>query len=126
MSNIRVLLALDPPLLREAVRCHLEREAGIEVVGEVQDPVDLLIAVEQFQADVVLHSWPTSEETPGVCTNLLLEYPDLVAIGLSPDGDVAYISRLEIATNAHPVRGMQHMLGELRQAVDERSLSLIS
>ena len=51
---IRVLLADDHHLVRQALRALLETSVGIEVVGEAEDGHDAVRAVRRLQPDVVV------------------------------------------------------------------------
>jgi DNA-binding NarL/FixJ family response regulator len=53
-SMLRVLLADEQSLFREAVRVVLAREADIEVVGEARDGLQAVAEVERFKPDVAL------------------------------------------------------------------------
>lgn len=53
-STLRVLLADEQSLFREAVRVVLSREADIEVVGEARDGLQAVAEVERLKPDVAL------------------------------------------------------------------------
>jgi DNA-binding NarL/FixJ family response regulator len=53
-SALRVLLADEQSLFREAVRVVLSREADIEVVGEARDGLQAIAEVERLRPDVAL------------------------------------------------------------------------
>ena len=121
MNKVQVLLALDSGLLRQALLDLIEREQDLEVVGEVDDPVDLLVAVGATQANVVLLHCPgiqgrTCEDgaAPGICTHLLNEYPDLFIICLSEDGDLACLCRQAISTTVMPSLSLTGLLKGIR------------
>jgi len=61
----------------------LQQQSDIEVVGTVLDPVELLVAVGDTQADMVVVTLPDSGDTPGICSHLLHEYPQLLILALS-------------------------------------------
>lgn len=98
MRKVQVLLAVAPRMLRDLLRNRIEAEPDLEVVDEVLDPVDILLAVKQTAADVVLVTVPVSDATPPLCTHLLAEFPDLVVIGLWPEAQsaVTYRNTLDI------------------------------
>ena len=81
--QVRVLLANRPRALRARLARLLQRQSDIEVVGTVLDPIKLLVAVEDTQADVVVVTLPDSGEIPGICSHLLHEYPQLLILALS-------------------------------------------
>ena len=59
---MRILLADDQPKIRFALRLLLEREPGLDVVGEAAEAESLLAQLEATQPDVVLLDW----ELPGL------------------------------------------------------------
>jgi len=59
---IRVLLVDDHAVVRKGLRALLEREAGLEVIGEAQDGDQAVKAVERLRPDVILMDL----EMPGV------------------------------------------------------------
>ena len=117
MKTIRVLLAVESSTLCDVLKGQIQEQRDVEVVGEVIDPVELLLAVGATQADVVIHTWPESEETPGICSHLLLEYPDLLVIGISPNEDRAYACRQAISTTTLPTAELGELFAEMRQTV---------
>ena len=58
---MRILIADDQPKVRFALRVLLERQSGLEVVGEAADIEDLLIQLSVTRPDLVLLGW----ELPG-------------------------------------------------------------
>lgn len=90
MKKIKILLANRPRMLREVVREMIEAQPDMEVVREVLDPVDLLVAVGDTQADAVILDLEDSEE-PGLTSHLLAEYPDLTILGLAANAKRVFI-----------------------------------
>jgi DNA-binding NarL/FixJ family response regulator len=90
------LLANRPETLRISLATLLEQQSDIEVVDTVLDLKELLIAVEDTQADVVVLTLPDSGEIPGICSHLLYEYPQLLILALSSARDRACIYRQAI------------------------------
>lgn len=117
----RVLLAVEPEILRDALSDTLERSEGVELVGEVDDPVDLLLAVEETRADVVLQSFPTPEELPAICGHLFAEYPYLRVIGLSPNGGPSYVCEQKVSVRPLPEAGIEELLSEIRKIAPSAS-----
>ncbi len=113
MKKIRVLLANRPRMMREVVKELIERQEDMEVVGEVLDPLGLLVAVRETEADAVILGVMDSEE-PGLCSHLLAEYPNLTILGLASDGKTAFIRprRQEIDDPSE-----ESILGALRHAI---------
>jgi DNA-binding NarL/FixJ family response regulator len=81
---MHVLLADDQPRVRFALRVLLERQVGLEMVGEAVDAKGLLAQTEATHPDLVLLGW----ELPGLASvgwlSTLREiHPDLYVIALS-------------------------------------------
>jgi len=99
VSNIQVLWAVEPRLHSDVWKQLIQGEPDIQIVGETYDPVDMLVAVGQTHANVLVHSWPDSPRMPEICSFLLQEYPELLVIGISPKADVyAYACQQTITT----------------------------
>lgn len=116
MKKIRILLANRPQMMRELVRDMINRQNDMEVVGEVFNPVDLLVAVRESEADTVILALRDSPEV-GLCSHLLSEYPNLTIVGLTSHGKNAFIEqlcprRMEIVDPSE-----KSILSVLRQAV---------
>ncbi len=116
VEKIRILLVDDHVILRAGLRALLGTEPDMEVVGEVLDPLDLLVAVKEMEADAVILAVKDSEE-PGLCSHLLAEYPNLAILCLALEGKSAFIEqlcprRLEIVDPSE-----DKILSALRQAV---------
>ncbi len=86
-DHIRVLLADLPAILVQVIMEKIEQQDDIEVIGRVQDPVELLRAAAE--ADVVLISAPQIDPPPGICSHLLNEYPEVKILVLADHQDVA-------------------------------------
>lgn len=52
--NIRTLIVDDEPLARDGLRLRLEREEGVEIVGEAVDGPSAVHAIESIRPDLVL------------------------------------------------------------------------
>jgi len=93
---VKVLLANRPEALRTGLATFLQQQSDIEVIGTVLDPIELLVAVGDTQADVVVVTLPDSGEMPGICSHLLHEYPQLLILALSSARTRACIYRQAI------------------------------
>lgn len=104
MRKIQVVLAVAPRMLREPLRMLLEGESDLQIADEVLDPVDLLMAVKDAEANVVIMTVPDAEEIPAICTHLLTEFPDLLVIGISSTANRAFTYRSTI--DCEPLSGL--------------------
>lgn len=112
---IRVLFAVESSAVCNRLRDLIGQDPDVEVVGEVADPIDLLVAVNRTQADVAIVKWPQSGELPGICSHLLTEYPDLLVIGIPLREDRAYACRQRIARTRLPT--MEGVVSEIHRRV---------
>ncbi len=82
--GIKVIIADDHVLLREALRQTLERETDIEVVAEANDGAEALRLAKEVAVDVVIMdiSMPSIDGVNATRT-LLAEQPSLSVLALS-------------------------------------------
>jgi DNA-binding NarL/FixJ family response regulator len=93
MKKIRILLANHPRLLRELVREIIERQPDMTIVGELLDPLGLLLAAKDTEADAVIIALRNSE-APGLVSHLLAECPNVTVLGLVSQGNTAFIVQM--------------------------------
>ena len=86
MRSIRILARKHEELLDRLAELQLDEVPGIEFVGEVREVLDVLMAVKQKKADVVVAS--DSAEDRGMASHLLSQFPDVTLLILSQEGDV--------------------------------------
>jgi DNA-binding NarL/FixJ family response regulator len=113
---VRVLLANSPRALRTHLARLLRLQSDIEVAGTVLDPIDLLSAVEETQAAVVVVTLPASGEMPGICSHLFYEYPELVILALSSTQSRAYVYRQVIEVEQLSSPSDEDILAAVRKA----------
>jgi DNA-binding NarL/FixJ family response regulator len=89
VAPILVLLAMLPPMVRDALKEVVADQADMRVVGEVNDPVAVLLAVGRTQADVVVLGMQDTE-LPGIASHLLDQYPHLKILAISPERRQAF------------------------------------
>ena len=90
---MRVLLIDDRPQMRSALRCLLEQEPGLSIVGEAAETKGLLAQVHEIRPDLVLLDW----ELPGLQAADLL--PSLHVLRCPPKV-VAFSERREARQEA--------------------------
>jgi len=119
VKHTKILLAVESPLLRELLCERIENEGGVAVVEQSVDSIDLLVAVGQAQADVIIQTWPENGEMPSICSHMFLEYPDLIVIGLPADSDRAVVCRQTIAKTEFQGVGLQDLFSTILHPVAE-------
>ena len=97
-ADVRVLVANRPRLLRELVLSTLCEQPGINVVGEVQDEMDVPAMVAQTKPDFLLIALDESRRRPPLCDQLLRSFPALriIAVALDTNVGIFYWASLEI------------------------------
>jgi AmiR/NasT family two-component response regulator len=87
-TNVRVLVANRPRLLRELVLSTLSEQAGINVVGEAEDEHDVPSLVAETRPDFLLIALDESKRRPPLCDLLLRDFPALRIIAVAPNTNV--------------------------------------
>jgi DNA-binding NarL/FixJ family response regulator len=104
-----------PRMMRDVFKQMLE-QPDIEIVGELDDPLGLLLAAGRTHADVVILGL-NDAEFPGVSTHLLSEYPHIKILGVTEDGRRAYLYELRPQKVAVGEVSPQGLLKAIRSAV---------
>ncbi len=111
------MLASRPQMLSEVIRGMIERQPDMELVGEVVDPIELLIAVRGMLVDVVLITPIKAAAEPRICCQLLGEQPSLKVVTLSAEGEAAYLYQSNVPRiGLHEPSG-QMILGAIRDSM---------
>lgn len=89
---MRILLADDHKMMRDGLRALLERQPGMEIVGEASTGYEVLSQVEKLQPDVVVMD-VTMPELNGVeaTRRLVAARPSLKVVALSVHTDRRYM-----------------------------------
>ena len=117
MRKIRVLLANRPRMVRALVRDMIERQPDMEVVGEVLDPLDVISAVQETAADIVVVAINNNSEAQELRRRLLAQCPSVAILALSLSGDTAFIEQLRPQRREMVDPSEATILRALRQAV---------
>ncbi len=107
-----VLLCVQPKLLRDSLRQRLSRQSHLTVVGEVDDEIDLLLAIRATEATLVIHSWP-SESMPAMYSHLFAEYPGIAILGLTPQGEHLWYCEQRVVQTHVNANGLEALLSNL-------------
>jgi hypothetical protein len=92
VNKFRVLLAAMPPVLAALLTDLIERQSDMELVGRTHsERVDLLLAVRDCEANVVIMPLADSAEVPGILSHLLGEYPELLILVLPTNSEYGFV-----------------------------------
>jgi hypothetical protein len=111
-TKIEVLIAIEPGSAHETIVELIQHQNDMEIVGNILNPIELLLAVYETQAEVVVLTLPESGDMPGIGTHLLTEYPHLLILALSTDLKSGCLYRRGIV--AEPLAKMSSEEGVLR------------
>jgi len=114
MRKITVLLAIRPRMLSEVVRHIVERQPDMAVVGELMDPIGLLLALRATEAEVVITTPGDSDREPGQSSTLLAAYPQLNIMDLSASGATAVLYKSGAPEQRLDDVGEESLLGAIR------------
>jgi chemotaxis response regulator CheB len=84
MKTITAILEGSRPLFREVLH-YLVSHAGMKVVGQSSDSLDLLCSIDRLRPEVVFLWASEASKEPGICSHLLQEYPELKIVVVGPD-----------------------------------------
>lgn len=124
MDRVRVLVANRPRLMREAVRTALSRHADMEIVGELEDELEILPALERTQARCLIIAQDELGRRPSICDAVFDKYPHTKILAVAPGSDdsVFYwvfmeirLSRIETSEDG--------VINALRGNLEKQSLS---
>jgi DNA-binding NarL/FixJ family response regulator len=111
------MLASRPKLLSEVIRNIIDHQPDMAVVGEVLDPLQLLLAFRQTPVDVVIITPLGANGEPKICHLLLGEYPHLKIVTQSAKGEAAYLYQSGVQKKRLDKPSGQSILGAIRQAL---------
>jgi DNA-binding NarL/FixJ family response regulator len=81
---MRVLLADNQEKVRSALRLVIDQEPGFIVVGEVTDPDELSVSIEECHPDLLLLDWELLPSEKKTSIRLLMsKFPHLYVIAMS-------------------------------------------
>jgi chemotaxis response regulator CheB len=93
---VKILMVDVPNGLRDLLQDVILRQENMLVVGEAIDPIDLLLTVNETDADVVIMGHPQADHMPGICTHLLVEFPTLLILVISTIDHRAFLYERKI------------------------------
>jgi DNA-binding NarL/FixJ family response regulator len=117
MQKIKVLLASRPKMLSDVVRNMVARQPDMEVIGEVLDPIELLLTAKARPVDVVIVTPLDSEGEPKICRHLLAEHPLLKIVALSAKGEAAFLYESNSRKKRIDEPSEESILGAIRESM---------
>src|SRR3979411_3138826 len=96
MPTVKILLGAIGTEWRRTVEQRRGENGKLQIVGEVEQLVDILLQARRANADVVVLSQEPHGGEPGVCSHLLLEYPNVVIVLVPSDGGPNVLCRMAL------------------------------
>ena len=118
-QEIKVLLANEPEEFRKRLKTLIQEQEDMKVVGEVLDPIELLLTVNETQADVVILTLPDPGGELGIATHLFAEFPQVLVLAISPVCEQAFLYQQIISREQLPGKSGEDVLVALRKVKDK-------
>jgi DNA-binding NarL/FixJ family response regulator len=101
MTQIRVLVANRPRLIRELMMATISDQPDIEIVGEVAEESGIKGAVDQTHPDFLIVALDGQDRLPGFCQSILQSHPQIKIIAIAPNRNstVFYWASLRVQSN---------------------------
>jgi DNA-binding NarL/FixJ family response regulator len=94
MPNVKILLGDIGTAWTRVVRELVGENDQLHIVGQAEEAIDILVQVKRADADVVVLSQVLYGGEPGICSHLLLEYPNLVVVLVPSDSGPNVVCRI--------------------------------
>jgi hypothetical protein len=114
MQTTKVLLAIQPQMLSDVIKHLVECQPDMQVVDDVFDPIKLLTAIKVTSVDAVIVTPLDSDVVSRICRHLLVEYPRLRIVTLSPKGEAAFLYESDARKKRIDEPSGQSILGAIR------------
>jgi DNA-binding NarL/FixJ family response regulator len=86
MSKQRIILANSSRLVREMLNRILRKTENLDIVQEVNNPNNLLIELEETDAEWVVMSLPVDHTVPEWVDAFIVEHPHVRFMAVADDG----------------------------------------
>jgi hypothetical protein len=92
--GLRILLGEINSEWASLVKRLAAADQGIKIVGQVKDPLYLLLQVKTLNVDVVVISQLPDGGEPGICSHLVLEVPNVTIVLVPNSAAPAMLTRM--------------------------------
>jgi hypothetical protein len=83
VDQLRVLLGVGPPLLRDMLHTMLVEHGRFLVIDVEPRTIDVLVETRRCRVDVVIATLEQGSDVPPLVTHLLAEFPEVLVVGVS-------------------------------------------
>lgn len=116
LDKIRVLLANHPVMVPDAIRQLVEEQDDMELVADCRGPMKILQETGRAKADAVVLTQEGTDE-PGLCSQLLSVYPDILILGVTPDMTSVFAQQLRSQRIHADITNTENIVQTLRAFV---------
>jgi DNA-binding NarL/FixJ family response regulator len=116
LDKIRVLIANYPVMVPDAIRQLVAEQDDMEVVGDCRGPMKILQETGKSKADVVVLAQKGTDE-PGLCSQLLVVYPDVLIISVTSDMTSMFTQQLRSQRIHADILNIDNLIQTLRAFV---------
>ena len=118
MKNIRVLVANQPRLMRELVLATIGDQPDIEIVGEIDNEIEMERAIAITRPDFVIVALDKSNRLTAICDLALQKNPHIKVIAVAPERNSTMFYWASLEIKSHRIEASEDgVLGALRSAV---------
>jgi hypothetical protein len=122
----KVILAVEPLLLREMLFHVLRKHAQVRVISgsEVTDWEALSYLIEEMDARWLILSLPNNDQLPADAGDLLNVHPNLCLIAMALDGSVVKLRWLESQEHSFDYLTLDTLISVIQQDTSLREIVL--
>jgi chemotaxis response regulator CheB len=118
VKNIRVLVANQPRLMRELVLATIGDQPDIEIVGEIDNEIEMEKAIAITRPDFVIVALDKSNRLTAVCDLALQKNPHIKVIAVAPERNSTMFYWASLEIKSHRIEASEDgVLGALRSAL---------
>jgi len=118
VKNIRVLVANQPRLMRELVLATIGDQPDIEIVGEIDNEIEMERAIAITRPDFVIVALDKSNRLTAICDLALQKNPHIKVIAVAPERNSTMFYWASLEIKSHRIEASEDgVLGALRSAV---------
>jgi len=91
---VKILLADIGVAWARTLRELVTENNQLQIVAEAKEPIDILLHAKSAKVDIVILSQTPDGGEPGICSHLLLEYPNLIVVLVPSESGPNVLHRL--------------------------------
>jgi DNA-binding NarL/FixJ family response regulator len=124
VDKVRVLVANRPRLMREVMRTALSRHADMEVVGEIEDEIEILPALERTHVECLIIAQEEFGRRPAICDSIFDKFPHMKILAVAPGSDDSVLFWVFMEIRLSRIETSEEgVINALRGHVEKHSLS---